>query len=100
MYFFKISSNITYIQIKLYIPFTVLSKKNATPPPKIVGFVKIIINNLSISSDPKTYTNTPMLICFIYQLLLKHIGGVMVSVLASSAVDRRFEPWSGQSKVY
>ena len=31
----------------------------------------------------------------------KHrIGGVMVSVLASSAVDRRFEPRSGQTKGY
>ena len=28
------------------------------------------------------------------------ICGVMVSVLASSAVDRGFEPWSGQSKDY
>ena len=28
------------------------------------------------------------------------IGGVMVSVLASSAVDRGFEPWSGQTKDY
>ena len=28
------------------------------------------------------------------------IGGVMVSVLASSAVDRRFEPRSGQIKEY
>ena len=26
------------------------------------------------------------------------IGGVMVSVLASNAVDRRFEPRSGQTK--
>ena len=31
----------------------------------------------------------------------KHrIGGVMVSVLASSAVDRGFEPQSGQTKDY
>jgi hypothetical protein len=31
----------------------------------------------------------------------KHrIGGVMVSVLASSAVDRGFEPWSSQTKDY
>jgi hypothetical protein len=29
-----------------------------------------------------------------------HIGGVMVSMLASSAVDRGFEPWSGQTKDY
>ena len=28
------------------------------------------------------------------------IGGVMVSVLASSAVDHGFEPWSGQTKDY
>jgi hypothetical protein len=26
------------------------------------------------------------------------IGGVMVSMLTSSAVDRGFEPWSGQTK--
>ena len=28
------------------------------------------------------------------------IGGVMISVLASSAVDRGFEPRSGQTKDY
>jgi hypothetical protein len=28
------------------------------------------------------------------------IGGVMVSMLASSVVDRGFEPWSGQTKDY
>jgi hypothetical protein len=31
---------------------------------------------------------------------MNRIGGVMVSVLASSAVDRGFEPWSGQTKDY
>ena len=31
----------------------------------------------------------------------KHrIGGVMISVLASSAVDRGFEPWSSETKYY
>ena len=64
--------------MKLFIPFIVLSKKNATPPPKRVGFVKIILNNRSISSDPKTYTNTALLICFIYQLLFNRIDVVMV----------------------
>jgi hypothetical protein len=29
-----------------------------------------------------------------------HIGGVMVSMVASSAVGRGFEPWSGQTKDY
>ena len=28
------------------------------------------------------------------------IGGVMVSVLSSSVVDRGFQPWSGQTKAY
>ena len=31
---------------------------------------------------------------------LNHIGGVLVSVLDSSAVDRGFEPRSGQTKIY
>ena len=31
---------------------------------------------------------------------IDHMGGVMVSVLASSAVDRGFEPRSGQTKDY
>jgi hypothetical protein len=44
--------------------------------------------------------------CFIYviviylRILANRIGGVMVSVLASSAVDRWFEPRSGQNKDY
>ena len=67
--------------MKLYIPFIVLSKKNATPPPKRVGFVKIILNNRSISSDPKTYTNTAFLICFIYQLLFNRIDVILVVCL-------------------
>ena len=37
---------------------------------------------------------------FILFMLWNHIGGVMVSVLASSAVDRGFEPRSGQTKNY
>jgi len=31
-------------------------------------------------------------------LMTNRIAGVMVSVLASSVVDRGFEPWSGQTK--
>jgi hypothetical protein len=34
------------------------------------------------------------------QHILNHISGVMASVLASSAVDRGFEPRSGQTKDY
>jgi hypothetical protein len=32
--------------------------------------------------------------------IYNRIGGVMVSVLASSGVDSGFEPWSGQNKDY
>jgi hypothetical protein len=35
-----------------------------------------------------------------YSKFRTRIGGVMVSLLASSAVDRRFEPRSGQTKDY
>ena len=35
-----------------------------------------------------------------YLIKKKRIGGVMVSVLASSVVDRGFKPWSGQTKDY
>ena len=39
------------------------------------------------------------LACFVI-LFLNRVGGVMVSVLASSAIDRGFEPRSGQTKHY
>ena len=34
----------------------------------------------------------------VFLFIQNRIDGVMVSVLASSAVDRGFEPWSGQTK--
>ena len=37
---------------------------------------------------------------FLLKYYLNRIGGVMVSVLASSAVDRGFEPRPGQTKDY
>jgi hypothetical protein len=47
---------------------------------------------------------TPTIIVNIIMCLLSHtqnrIGGIMVSVLLSSAVDSGFEPWSGQTKEY
>ena len=36
----------------------------------------------------------------IYIFVIDRIGGVMGNVLASSAVDRGFEPRSGQTKYY
>jgi hypothetical protein len=36
----------------------------------------------------------------VYVSRINHVGGVMVSMLAQSAVDRGFESWSGQTKDY
>jgi hypothetical protein len=41
-------------------------------------------------------TSSSSITSIVYNL----IGGVMVSVLASSAVDRWCEPWSGQTQDY
>ena len=38
--------------------------------------------------------------CFSIQNYVNRISGIMVSVLTSSAVNRRFEPRSGEIKVY
>jgi hypothetical protein len=40
-----------------------------------------------------------LLLCFSYNNL-NRISGVMVSMLPSSAIDRGFEPWLGQTKDY
>jgi hypothetical protein len=39
-------------------------------------------------------------IIIMHHHLINHIGGVMISVLASIAVDRGFKPLSGQTKNY
>ena len=36
----------------------------------------------------------------VFNGVLNRIGGLMVSMFTSSAVDRGFEPWSGQTKYY
>ena len=41
----------------------------------------------------------PMIDCWLRQMS-NRIGGVMVIVLVSSAIDSGFEPWSGQTKNY
>jgi hypothetical protein len=38
--------------------------------------------------------------CIVFYYSLDHIGGIKVSVLASSAVDRGIEPLVGQAKDY
>ena len=46
------------------------------------------------------YTLSTLINCWLLEVLWNRIGDVMVSVLASSAVDRGFEPRSGQTKDY
>jgi hypothetical protein len=48
---------------------------------------------------PKKYTTKTNINKYSY-LFLNRISGVMVSMFASSVVDRRFEPESGQTKDY
>ena len=55
-------------------------------------------SELSITGWVKT--KTIKLVFGALSLEPHNIGGVMVSVLASSAVDRGFEPRSGQTKDY
>ena len=49
---------------------------------------------------PGRLMNQNDVLCVLYSYVENRIGGVMVSVLASSAVDRGFEPRSGQIKDY
>ena len=46
------------------------------------------------------YEKLVICICTVYTFGDNRIGGVMVSVLASNAIDRGFEPISGQTKDY
>ena len=52
---------------------------------------------ISITGYP---THIMMCVCFVFLLLVNRIGGAMVSVLASIAVDHGFESQSGQTKNY
>jgi hypothetical protein len=45
-------------------------------------------------------TIDPIILVWGRRGVINHIGGVMVCVLASSAVDLGFEPRSGQTKDY
>ena len=41
-----------------------------------------------------------IILLYILYIIVDHIGGVMVSVLALGSVDRGFEPRSGKTKDY
>jgi hypothetical protein len=58
-----------------------------TPNQQFYGNNKFIFNEMMTRS-------------LVGLFVANHIGGVMVSMLASSAVDRGFEPQSGQTKDY
>ena len=59
-------------------------------------FVAYSVSYSKITYDIEAYKKK----YYFMQASINCIGGVMVSVLASSAVDRRFEPRSGQTKDY
>ena len=59
-------------------------------------FVAYSVSYSKITYDIEAYKKNN----YFMQASTNCIGGVMVSVLASSAVDRRFEPRSGQTKDY
>jgi hypothetical protein len=43
---------------------------------------------------------TWIIITIMFIIIINHIGGVMARVLASSVVDRGYEPLSGEAKDY
>ena len=78
-------------------PGTLVSSSNKTDRRDITGILlKVALNTIThrlvLSENNNITKNT--------QMSMNHIGGVMVSVLASSAVDCGFEPRSGQTKDY
>ena len=52
------------------------------------------------NNDRRSLGSLELILCFAMVEMINHIRRVMVSVLASSAVDRGFEPRSGQIKDY
>jgi hypothetical protein len=79
--------------------------------PVYHGENKLIFNEMMMSSALyKTNTLSWIFIVLLFNVLRQifhahsiqenRIGGVMVSMLTSSAVDRGFEPQSGQTKDY
>ena len=66
-------------------------KRELNPSIYIVQHISVI-NVVSVHGwmYPQYFTN----------IISTYTGDVMVSVLASSSIDRGFEPWSGQTKDY
>ena len=78
-------------------PGTLVSSSNKTDRRDITGILlKVALNTIThslvLSENNNITKNT--------QMSMNHIGGVMVSMLASSAVHCGFEPRSGQIKDY
>jgi hypothetical protein len=61
-------------------------------------FYVFFLITLDLQTILQKYVNPYILLCCNVQLVCNRIGVVMVSVLASSAVDRGFEPRSCQTK--
>ena len=64
---------------------------------KCVIFTAIVVQTFQVTA---IVVQTIHVTAIVVQMCHNHIGGVMASVLASSPVDRGFEPRSGQTKDY
>ena len=61
-------------------------------------FYNYFITRLSLLTMPLKQWSMAVCLCWIVHCVKHRIGGVIVSVLTSNAVDRGFEPRSGQTK--
>ena len=68
--------------------------------PDIENNIKNIKLKHFVSIIPAVYCKILELLTEYLFKMYNHIGGVLVSVLVSSAVDRGFEPRSGKTKDY
>ena len=60
----------------------------------------VTIDNSESNNTPYRWVGTTLVSEETVVYILNRISGVMVNVLVSSAVDRGFELWSGQTKDY
>jgi hypothetical protein len=67
-----------------------------TRPTPLVGFFIVLAHNFQVVDNGQYLVEVD--VCTALNIAVKHISGVMVSVLVSSVVDQGFEPRLGQNK--
>jgi hypothetical protein len=78
--------------------FTVMSSRRLQVPENFTVMEYLIINKNLRERNSKYFHSIWFFLVLIF--VFNRIGGVIVTVLASSAVDREFDPRSGQAKDY